>query len=167
MNRLPRLLLWFFTLMFLQAFVFDPLLLGVSYAPLVYVLLLILIPNDWPSWVVLLVGFFIGLCADLIFFSGGVHALACLIVSYARPLLIRAVYRDTLSPKELKLEHEPFVNLFLYAIVLVFAHHFFLFTFIVATAERVGWLLTAWTTNSLLSIISITLILLLSRKTKS
>lgn len=167
MNSLSSLLLRFLTLMFLQAFVFDPFVLGVAYAPFIYVLLLIFIPNDWPSWVVLLVGFFIGLSADIIFFSGGVHTIACLIVSFARPLLIRAVYRDTLSPKDLKIEHEPFGNLFLYAIVIVLVHHLFLFISIVVTLNRLGWLLSAWAANSILTILAVSFILLLSRNSKS
>lgn len=167
MNRLPGLMLWFLVLLFVQAFVFDPVLLGIPYAPFVYVLLLILLPNEWPSWMVLLAGFFIGFCVDFLFFSGGIHTAACLIVCYARPLLIRATYRDTIAPNNLKLEQESFGSLFQYTILVVFAHHFFVFVFVVVTAQRIGWLLSAWISNSIITVLACAFILVLTRNTKS
>ena len=164
MNKSAGLLLWFLALMFAQAFVLDPIVLGSTYVPFVYILLLIIIPNNWKPWVVLLAGFFIGWCVDLIFLTGGIHTAACLIVSYAQPILIRAVYRDTITPKELKLEHESFGSLFRYTILFILVHHFFVFAFIVASANRIGWLLDAWLINSIITIFVSGLILLLTRK---
>ena len=85
MNRLPKMILWFLVMLFVQGFVFDPVLLGIPYAPFVYVLLLVFLPNGWESWIVLLAGFFIGICVDFIFFSGGVHTAACILIAYTRP----------------------------------------------------------------------------------
>ncbi len=95
---------WFFALIFAQALVLDPVLLGVNYAPLVYVLLLIFLPNYWPSWVVLLAGFIIGLIIDLFYLSGGIHAAASLVVCFLRPNFIRTAYKGTLKLNELVIE---------------------------------------------------------------
>jgi hypothetical protein len=166
MNRLPKLILWFFMLLFIQAFVFDPILLGIPYVPFVYVLLLIFVPNDWASWIVLLVGFFIGLCVDFIFVTGGVHAAASLVISYARPLIIRAAFSDTTTLQNVKIEQEPFGVLLRYVSLFILIHHFFVFVFIVGTTEHIGWLLNAWFTNSLLTILAIIFILILTRNVK-
>ena len=86
----------------------DPIMLGIPYSPLIYVLLFVLIPHQWEAWVVLLVGFFIGVVVDLLFLSGGIHAVASLIACFIRPLLMRAAYRDTISLRDLKIENESF-----------------------------------------------------------
>ena len=166
MNRLPKLILWFLTLLFIQAFVLDPMLLGVPFVPFIYVLLLILLPNDWAPWVVLLTGFFIGLSIDFIYVSGGVHTTACIIISYARPLFIRAVYSDTISPQNLKIEQESFGELFRYAAFVILVHHFFVFVFVLGSTERIGWLLSAWFTNSLITILASAFVLVLTRGTR-
>lgn len=166
MNRLPTLISWFLALIIMQAFVFDPVLLGIPFAPFVYVLLLILLPNDWASWLVLLTSFFIGLSIDFIFVSGGIHASACLIISYARPLLIRAVFSDTITSGNLKIEQEPFGRLFRYLCLVTVVHHFFVFVFIVVSTERIGWVISAWFTNSLITIIAGFFILALTRSIK-
>ena len=166
MNRLPKLILWFIILLFVQAFIFDPILLGIPYTPFVYVLLLIVIPNNWASWLVLLAGFFIGFCVDFIFFSGGVHTAASLLISFARPLFIRAIFSDAIAPQNLKLQQEPFGSLFRYVILVTVVHHFIVFAFVVGTIERIGWLLNTWLVNSLLTILAVAFILLLTRNSK-
>jgi len=166
MNRLPTLIAWFLGLLFVQAFVFDPVLLGIPYAPFVYVLLLVFLPNGWAPWIVLLTGFFIGLCVDFIFVSGGVHTAACLLISYARPLLIRAVYRDTITPNNLNIEHESFGSLLRYITLVIVAHHFFVFVAIVGNTARIGWMLNAWLANSLLTLLATVIILILTRSSK-
>ena len=166
MNKLPKLILWFLILLFVQAFIFDPILLGIAFAPFVYVLLLIFLPNDWPSWLVLLAGFFIGCCVDFIFFSGGIHAAACTLIAFLRPLFIRAVFSETIAPENLNVEQESFSSLLRYVILLVVAHHFVVFVFVVGNVDRFGWFLNAWLINSLLTILAVSLILLLTRNSK-
>lgn len=166
MNNLPKLILWFLILLFVQAFIFDPILLGTTYAPFVYVLLLVFLPNNWPSWLVLLGGFFIGFCIDFIFFSGGIHTAACTLIAFSRPLLIRAVFSETMAPENLKVEQESFINLLRYVILVIVVHHFVVFVFVVGNTDRIRWFLNAWLINSLLTISAVALILLLTRNSK-
>ncbi len=167
MNRLPILLFWFLGLVFTQVFMLDPVMLGIPYSPFIYVLLFVMLPHQWESWVVLLVGFFIGVCIDLLFLSGGVHTISSLIVCFSRPLLMRAAYRDTISLRDLKIEQESFGSLCLYTMLIVLVHHFFLFTVLVGTWTRIGYFLSAWLANSILSILACYLILVLTQKRKS
>ena len=164
MNNIVPGILWFLAIMFVQAFLFDPILLGIPYAPFVYVILLILLPYNWETWVVLLVGFSIGLCADFIFLSGGTHAMASLLVCYLRPICVRFTHKDTLNPKDLKLKNESFDSLIKYTILIILLHHFFMLVFVVFDWQNIGWFLTTWLVNSLLTIVAIALILLQTQK---
>lgn len=166
MNKLPKLILWFLILLFIQAFIFDPILLGIPYVPFVYVLLLIFLPNNWPSWLVLLVGFFIGFCVDFIFFSGGIHTAACTMIAFSRPLLIRAVFSETMAPENLRVDQESFRSLLRYTTLVVLVHHFVVFVFVVGNMSRIGWFLNAWLTNSLLTILGVAFILLLTQNSR-
>jgi len=166
MNNIGTGILWFLVVLFVQALLFDPILLGIPYAPFIYVIILILLPNNWETWVVLLAGFFIGLCVDFIFLSGGTHALASLVVGYLRPMCVRATYKDTVDPKELKLKNESSGSLFRYTLVVILLHHFFMLVFVVFDWDNIGWFLTKWGVNSLLTFVAVALLLLLTQNPK-
>lgn len=166
MNNIGSLFLWFLALIFVQAFLFDPILLGIPYAPFIYVLILIWIPNYWETWVVLVLGFIVGLCVDFIFLSGGIHALASLVICYIRPICIRATYNDTVNPKELRLKNESSYSLFRYSMLVVILHHFFMLVFVVFDLKNFGWFLTTWLVNSLITIVAVSLLLLLVKNQK-
>jgi hypothetical protein len=166
MNKPISILVWFLSLVFAQVFMFDPIMLGIPYSPLIYVLLFVLIPHQWEAWVVLLIGFFVGLMVDLLFLSGGIHTLASLIVCFTRPLLMRAAYKDTISLRDLKIENESFGSLCLYTLLIILVHHLFLFTAMTGSWSKFGWLLGAWGANSVLTIMTCFLLLVLTKKTK-
>jgi rod shape-determining protein MreD len=163
-SKLANFIGWFFALIFAQAFILDPVLLGIDYVPLVYVLLLIFLPNYWPSWVVLLAGFIIGLIIDLFYFSGGIHAAASLVVCFLRPNFIQTAYKGTLKPNELVIENESFDSLIVYILLTTAIHHFVLLVFVVFDWARIGWFLSAWGTNTLLTFVTCTLLVIITRK---
>jgi rod shape-determining protein MreD len=166
MNKPISLLIWFLALVFAQVFMLDPIMLRIPYTPLIYVLLFVLIPQQWESWLVILIGFFVGLTVDLLFLSGGIHSLSSLIACLTRPLLMRAAYRDTISFRDLNIENESFGSLCLYTLLIILVHHFFLFTAMAGSWSKFGWLLGAWGANSILTIMSCFLLLVLTQKTK-
>ena len=166
MNKPISILVWFLSLVFAQVFMFDPIMLGIPYSPLIYVLLFVLIPHQWEAWVVLLIGFFVGLMVDLLFLSGGIHSVASLIACFTRPLLMRAAYKDTISLRDLKIENESFGSLCLYTLLIILVHHFFLFTVMTGSWSKFSWLLGAWVANSILTIMTCFLLLVLTQKTK-
>ena len=166
MNKPIGLLVWFLALVFAQVFMLDPVMLGIPYSPLIYVLLFVFLPHQWESWVVLLVGFFIGVVVDLLFLSGGIHTVASLIACFTRPLLMRTAYRDTISLRDLKIENESFGSLCLYTLLIVLVHHLFLFAAMTGSWSKFVWLLSAWGANSILTIMACFLLLVLTQKRK-
>jgi hypothetical protein len=159
-------IIWIVAIVFSQAFILDPTLLGVPYAPLVYVILFVLFPYQYESWSVLLFGFIVGIAVDLLLQSGGVHTVASLITCFSRPLLVRIAYRDTISLKELRIENESFISLYFYSTLVIMLHHLFLFMVVAGTFTKIWWLFTTWIANSLLSIAAVFLILILTKNTK-
>jgi hypothetical protein len=96
--------------------------------PYIYVLFILLLPFETPGWLLLLLSFATGLTVDI--FSGtlGLHAASAVFVGFARPLIIKFVgekpeYDITTQPK---LEQMGFKWFIAYALLMVFAHHFFL-----------------------------------------
>ena len=79
----------------LQMLVFSNLhFLGICH-PYIYILFLISLPIRIPQWIELLIGFGVGLIADMLCGSPGVHAAACSILAYLRPIFIRRTIQDS------------------------------------------------------------------------
>ena len=114
----------------------------------------------------ILIGFFIGVLIDSLFLSGGVHTVASLIACFSRPLLVRAAYRDTISLRDLKIQNESFGSLCLYTMLTILVHHFSLFTVMIGSWSKLGWMLSAWGANSILTIMVCFLLLVLTQKVK-
>ena len=79
---------------------------------------------------------------------------------------MRAAYRETISLRDLKIENESFGSLCLYTLLIILVHHFFLFTAMTGSWSKLGWLLGAWGANSILTIMTCFLLLVLTQKTK-
>lgn len=121
----------FFILVFLQAFVFNNIEVNNHIIPYVYILFLIVLPVDMPSWLVLLLGFVLGLSIDLLSGTLGFHTAASVLLAYVRkPILTfvspREGYEGNAMPNVASYGFVWFVK---YAAVLVFIHHFALFLF--------------------------------------
>ena len=103
-KNLSRVLVWFFPLLFIQIFVLDPYLLGLKYVPFIYILLFIYIPNNYPKWLILLIGFFTGFLIDFSNYYGGIHAICCLIICFLRPNILKIIFGDDLNTNDIKIE---------------------------------------------------------------
>jgi hypothetical protein len=93
------------------------------------VLFILLIPFETPGWLLLLVAFALGITIDSFSNTPGLHTTATLVMAFLRPLVLKII-----APRE-GYEQGTFPGMqyfglawFLkYAVILVFAHHFFMF----------------------------------------
>jgi rod shape-determining protein MreD len=86
----------FLLLVLLQALVIDHIDLAHGWVvPYIYVLFLLMLPLDTPTWLTLLIGFATGMVMDLFSSTPGMHASACTVMAFARTLVLRA-----LAPRE-------------------------------------------------------------------
>ncbi len=94
MNIITENIIRYVVLLLLQILLINNLQFFGLCNPAIYVLCLIALPVSLPRWAELLIGFFTGLLMDIFCNTLGIHAAACTLVSYIRPLLIKGLVAD-------------------------------------------------------------------------
>lgn len=130
MNRALFIPFLFLSLLFLQVFVGNTVLLFGYINPYIYISFVILYPLRRERYLFLTLSFLLGLCIDFFSDSGGIHAFALLFVAYIRLFFVRIIFKKT-EPDYLlfDLKQEPIGNVFNYVMILILIHHFILFSF--------------------------------------
>ncbi len=98
-NSILRFGLIFILLILLQVLLFNNIQFSGYINPYVYVMFILLLPIEIPSWLLLLLSFTTGLIVD--FFSGspGMHTSATVLAGFVRPYILRIVSpRDGYEP---------------------------------------------------------------------
>ena len=128
-NRILRYAVIFVLLIFLQLFLFNNIQFSGYVNPYVYVMFILLLPAEIPSWFLLVISFFTGLTID--FFTGtpGMHAGATVLAGFTRPYVLRVI-----SPREgYETSSDPSMFVYgfkwflIYTLVIVLIHHTLLF----------------------------------------
>lgn len=96
--------------------------------PYLYILFILLLPVNLDQTKVLLLAFLLGLSIDFFQDSGGVHAAACLVIAYLRPLFLRFSFGITYEHQTMKFRNTLFGERLQYVLLMVFTHHFVLFS---------------------------------------
>jgi rod shape-determining protein MreD len=123
-------ILIFIAAVMLQVFVLDNINLGGYLNPYFYVIFLLLLPFETPKWAVLILAFFLGFTIDIFNHTYGMHAAASVFMGFLRPFALKAF-----SPREgydtgtfPRIAYYGFYWFVKYAVLLIVAHHFLLFT---------------------------------------
>jgi len=98
--------------------------------PYLYVLFIVLLPFDLAQWKTMVFAFLIGLTIDVFQDSGGIQAAACLVAAYLRPLILRFSYGISYDYQTVKFYKSSLSERLIYIVLLVFVHHFVLFSLI-------------------------------------
>lgn len=84
----------FALLLFLQVLLLDNLhWLGLVH-PFVYLWVIILLPIELPRWMQMLIGASVGAVMDIFTHAAGIHMAGCVMIAYARPLLVARYVQD-------------------------------------------------------------------------
>ncbi len=94
MNIVTENIIRFLTVFLLQILLFNNLQFFGLCMPAIYVLFLIALPVKLPHWAEMLIGFFTGLLMDIFCNTLGIHAAACTLVAFIRPMLITRLIPD-------------------------------------------------------------------------
>lgn len=158
---IPRNIFRFIFLVLLQVLVLNNIKYSGFVNPYMYVLFILLLPFETPSWLVLVVSFFLGLSVDMFCDTIGIHASASVFMGFLRPFVLQTISpRDGFETGSFPRVYYYGVIWFLkYAVILVFAHHLFLF--IVEVFKFDNFHLILWRT--FLSTIFSTLAIILSQ----
>jgi len=128
-NYLPRYILTFVILVFVQVFLLNNVQLSGFLNPYIYVLFILSLPFETPKWALLVLAFLLGFTIDLFTHTIGMHASATVFMAFLRPTLLRSM-----EPRDgYQLETYPSIRdyglkwYFQYAGILIVVHHLFLF----------------------------------------
>lgn len=128
-NSFIRFGLIFILLILFQVLLFNNIQFSGYVNPYVYIMFILLLPIEIPSWLMLLLSFFTGLMID--FFSGshGMHTSATVLAGFVRPYVLRLVaprdgYESGPDPSMIIYGFRWFLT---YALLIVLVHHTALF----------------------------------------
>lgn len=91
MNSYAKNAIRFVLLLLLQVFIVNNIRIGGFINPYVYILFVLLLPFSVPGWLLLVLGFVMGLAVDWFMATPGLHAGATLFMAFLRPAIIRLV----------------------------------------------------------------------------
>ena len=128
-NSILRFGLIFILLILLQVLLFNNIQFSGYVNPYIYIIFILLLPFEIPSWLLLLLSFATGLIID--FFSGspGMHSSATVIAGFVRPYILRVLsprdgYEQGSDPSMLTYGFRWFLT---YTFLIVLVHHTALF----------------------------------------
>jgi rod shape-determining protein MreD len=105
MSQPIKFLLNFFVIMAIQLFILDDMILKSSitlfsipaFIPLIYPLILLVMPVNTPSWLTMLLGFIIGIIMDTFNNTPGLHAAAGVLLGFIRPRLLALFFQKNIK----------------------------------------------------------------------
>ena len=115
----------FFFLILIQVWVLNHVQWNGYVNPYVYIMFILLLPIETPKWLVLLLGFLIGVILDMFSNTGGIHAAASVFMAFARPGVLRLIAPRDGYESETKISAWSlgFKWFFTYTAILVLLHH--------------------------------------------
>ena len=124
-NTILRFGLIFIILILLQVVLFNNIQFSGYINPYVYIMFIILLPVEIPSWLLLLLSFGIGIIIDLFSGSPGMHSSATVFAGFIRPYILRIVSpRDGYEARsEPSMLNYGFVWFLTYTVLIVIIHH--------------------------------------------
>ncbi|MCX6301166.1 MAG: rod shape-determining protein MreD [Bacteroidia bacterium] len=128
-NSILRYGLIFFLLILLQILLFNNIEFSGYVNPYVYIMFILLLPVEIPSWLLLILSFFTGLVIDIFCGSPGMHTSATVLAGFVRPYVLRLISpRDGYEPgTDPSMMIYGFRWFLFYTLIIVFIHHFTLF----------------------------------------
>lgn len=132
--------------------------------PYLYVLFILLLPVNLSQTKVLFFSFLLGLCIDFFQDSGGVHAAACVVIAYLRPLVLRFSFGISYDHQTLKIGNADFRERFVYILLMVFIHHLVLFSLEIFNLEHILLILKKTLYSGIFTVLLIIFTMILFRK---
>jgi len=124
-----KYLFMFITVILCQVLLCNHIQLYGYITPYIYILFILLLPFKTSKYLVLLLGFLLGLSIDIFSNTPGIHASATTFMAFLRPSVIKILFNRESTDKSLL---PPVSSMGLswftkYTVILVLAHHLFLF----------------------------------------
>ena len=129
LNSIIRNIGLFLLLVTIQVLLMDNIQFSGYVNPYIYLLFIILLPIETPSWLLLLISFFSGLVVDIFTGIPGLHASATLFAGFLRPSILAVIApRDGYEKGELPgIRQFGFRWFIIYVSLMIIIHHSALF----------------------------------------
>ncbi len=157
----------FFVLILTQVLVFNHINFLGYLNPYIYIIFIILAPITVSQNLFLLLSFILGLTIDMFGDSGGIHASACLIIAFIRPIILRFTFGLSYEFQTVKLSKVGFVERLIYMSSMVLIHHLLLFSLESFNISHIFLILKKTLFSSIFTIVITSLILALFRRKDS
>jgi len=143
-KTLGKYLGYFALLILLQVFVFNNIQLSSYINPMIYILVILLLPFEISGWLLLVLGFITGLTIDMFMNTLGMHTSASVLLAFSRPYIISFLSEraDADYKGSPTMRATGIIWYVKYVVALVFIHHFFLFYIEVLSLNH--FFLTLW-----------------------
>ncbi len=128
-NRILRHIIFFILLILLQVLFFNNIQFSGYVNPYIYIMFILLLPVEIPSWLLLLLSFATGLIIDFFTGSPGMHTSATVLAGFVRPQILTVLsprdgYEPGASPSMLTYGFRWFL---IYSLTIILIHHTALF----------------------------------------
>jgi rod shape-determining protein MreD len=117
----------FVFLLLAQIVIFNNINLFGYLNPFPYILFIILYPVNSNRPAFLVASFLLGLTLDIFANSGGVHASACLVLAYIRPMFFKFAFGLSYEYQTIKINDRLSPERFTFILISIFTHHLVLF----------------------------------------
>ena len=135
--------------------------------PYLYILFILTFPFNGNKSLLIVLSFLLGLTIDLFGDSGGVHAAACVIIAYLRPVILKFSFGVSYEYNSIKINNVDFVQRLFYVGIMVFIHHIVLFSMEIFNINHIILVLKSTLFSGIFSIILImSSISIFSKKSK-
>ncbi len=131
----------FLSLLLAQLLVFNNIDFMGYINPYPYVLFLLVFPFTANRSLYLCIAFLTGLTMDMFNNSGGIHAAACLVLAYARPIVLQFTFGVSYEYNAIKLPKISIYERSIYILTLVLLHHLILFSLEVFNIANILYIL--------------------------
>lgn len=170
-----RFIVNFILIMAVQVFVLNDIVLKSSltlvgipaFIPLIYPLVLLLLPVNTNPWLTMFLGFVVGLTMDMFCNTPGMHAAACVLLGFIRPSLLNLFFQQSIKelgdtvPTLFRMGLRSFL---LYVAMAILIHHLFFYIIQIWSFKNFFYILFKTLLSGLLSVLLILLSQLLFAK---
>ncbi|MEW7277702.1 rod shape-determining protein MreD [Aquimarina sp. 2201CG1-2-11] len=135
--------------------------------PYIYIIFILLAPININKGLFLALSFLLGLCIDMFGDSGGIHAAACTIIAFFRPVALRSAFGLSYEFQTVKLSNVRFGERLAYVVLLVLTHHIVLFSLEIFNFSHILLIIKKALFTSIFTIVITMLVLVLFRRSDS
>ena len=157
----------FVVLIFLQVLMLNHIDFLGYINPYIYIIFIALFPAKNNRSILIALSFLLGITMDMFLDTGGIHAAACVLIAYARPLILKWSFGMSYEYHSIRFNTVDFGSKLTYFTILTLWHHLVLFSLEIFSMSRILLIFEKTLFTSIFTIIlSIVMTVIFTRHSK-